>query len=252
MSSAGEALRVSPRPVFWEELDLLGLNALGWIYPHVEAPLLWACDRRYYYRGQLVLEVKGGNIFDAPTVVQQSGYESLTLQPVDMQRLRERNEDTMFIIEHEAMDFINQTYRRYKNLRRAAEKNPDLNFQQLADNMGKRTKQEHVVVKEDCDSFDVMPLSRAEQLGKAPILNSNIEMFIASFSGGKDSQVVLDLVARVIPAEDFTVIYSDTGYELPSSFELYKQVQDYYKKKYPKLNFHLAKNHQPYYIIGMS
>lgn len=245
MSSAGEALRVSPRPVFWEELDLLGLNALGWIYPHVEAPLLWACDRRYYYRGQLVLEVKGGNIFDAPTVVQQPGYESLTLQPVDMQRLRERNEDTMFIIEHEAMDFINQTYRRYKNLRRAAEKNPDLNFQQLADNMGKRTKQEHVVVKEDCDSFDVMPLSRAEQLGKAPILNSNIEMFIASFSGGKDSQVVLDLVARVIPAEDFTVIYSDTGYELPSSFELYKQVQDYYKKKYPKLNFHLAKNHQP-------
>ena len=35
MSSAGEALNVSPRPVFWEELDLLGLNNMGWIYPHV-------------------------------------------------------------------------------------------------------------------------------------------------------------------------------------------------------------------------
>lgn len=244
MSSAGEALRVSPRPVFWEELDLLGLNTLGWIYPHVEAPLLWACDRRYYYCGQLVLEVKGGNIFDAPTVVQQPGYESLTLQPVDMQRLRERNEDTMFIIEHEAMDFINQTYRRYKNLRRAAEKNPDLNFQQLADNMGKRTKQEHVVVKEDCDSFDVMPLSRAEQLGKAPILNSNIEMFIASFSGGKDSQVMLDLVTRVVPNEEIYVIYSNTGYELPTSITLYKETEEFYKEHFPLLRFVTAANHQ--------
>ena len=54
MSSKGDALNVSPRPVFWEELDLLGLNARGWIYPHVEEPLLWACDRRYFYKGEFV------------------------------------------------------------------------------------------------------------------------------------------------------------------------------------------------------
>ena len=103
MSAAGEALNVSPRPVFWEELDLLGLNKMGWIYPHVDEPLLWACDRRYFFKGQFVLEVKGGNIFDAPTVIPQNGFESLTLSPVNMEKLRERNEDTMFIIEHEAM-----------------------------------------------------------------------------------------------------------------------------------------------------
>lgn len=34
MSSKGDALNVSPRPVFWEELDLLGLNKNGWIYPY--------------------------------------------------------------------------------------------------------------------------------------------------------------------------------------------------------------------------
>ena len=114
MSSKGDALNVAPRPVFWEELDLLGLNKMGWIYPHVDEPLLWACDRRYFYKGDFVLEVKGGNVFDAPTVIQQEGFESLVLKPVDMERLRMRNEDSMFIIEHEAMDFINQTYRRYK------------------------------------------------------------------------------------------------------------------------------------------
>ena len=244
MSSKGDALNVSPRPVFWEELDLLRLNKKGWIYPHVEEPLLWACDRRYFYKGQFVLEVKGGNVFDAPTVIQQKGFETLTLQPVDMDRLRSRNEDTMFIIEHEAMDFINQTYRRYKNIREVSQKNPDLDFQQLATSLGKKTKEEHVVVKEDCDSFDVMPLSKAEELGKAPILTSRIEMYISSFSGGKDSQVVLDLVSRVIPCQEFVVTYSDTGYELPTSLALYKKVEALYKEKYPDLKFYLSKNHQ--------
>lgn len=245
MSSKGDALNVSPRPVFWEELDLLELNKKGWIYPHVEEPLLWACDRRYFYKGQFVLEVKGGNVFDAPVVIQQEGFETLTLQPVDMERLRSRNEDTMFIIEHEAMDFINQTYRRYKNIREVSDKNPDLDFQQLASTLGKKTKEEHVVVKEDCDSFDVMPLSKAEEQGKTPILTSNTDIFVTSFSGGKDSQVLLDLVSRVIPAEDFVVIYSDTGYELPPSLELYKEIEDFYTQKYPTIRFLIAKNHQP-------
>ena len=30
-------LGTSPRPVFWEELDLLKLNEFGWVYPHCEA-----------------------------------------------------------------------------------------------------------------------------------------------------------------------------------------------------------------------
>lgn len=176
MSSRGDALNVSPRPVFWEELDLLGLNTMGWIYPHVEEPLLWACDRRYFYKGEFVLEVRGGNVYDAPIVTQQDGYESLVLEPVDVNKLRDRNEDTMFIIEHEAMDFINQTYRRYKNIREVGKNNPDIDFQRLASKLEQRTKEEHVVVKEDCDSFDIMPLSKAEELGKSPILNSNIEI----------------------------------------------------------------------------
>lgn len=131
ISSKGDALNVSPRPVFWEELDLLGLNKMGWIYPKVEEPLLWACDRRYFYRGEFVLEVKGGNVFDAPTVIQQDGFESLVLAPVDMERLRSLNEDTMFIIEHEAMDFINQTYRRYKGIREVSQNNPSLDFHNI-------------------------------------------------------------------------------------------------------------------------
>ena len=191
------------------------------------------------------MEVKGGNIFDTPTIQIVPGFENLTLIPANMEYLRKRNEDSLFLIEHEAMDFINETFRRYKGLADVTKKNPDIDFQELAARMEKKTKEEHVVVKESCDSFDVMPLSEAEAQGKAPILSSKVDMFISSFSGGKDSQVVLDLVSRVVPSTDFLVIYSDTGYELPTSLQLYKDIEDYYHERYPDLKFYLAKNHQP-------
>ncbi len=65
---AGEILNVCPRPVFWEELDFYKLPDYGWQYPHSEMPLLWACERRYFYKGELVLEIIGGNLFDLPKV----------------------------------------------------------------------------------------------------------------------------------------------------------------------------------------
>ena len=88
----------------------------GWVYPSSPDPLLWACNRRYFYNGQLVMEVKGGNIFDTPTIQIVPGFENLTLIPANMEYLRKRNEDSLFLIEHEAMDFINETFRRYKGL----------------------------------------------------------------------------------------------------------------------------------------
>lgn len=39
------------RPVFHEELDLLGFDKY-WDYPKVHAPLLWSINRSYYYFGK--------------------------------------------------------------------------------------------------------------------------------------------------------------------------------------------------------
>lgn len=245
MSSAGEALAITPRPVFYEELDLLGLNHMGWVYPHSEAPLLWACDRRYFYCGVLVMEVKGGNIFDDPEIVITPEGKNIVLTPIDIESLREKNADTMFLIEHEAMEFINSIYRRYKGITKASKINPDIDFQALASRLEKQTGEKQVVIKESCDSFDIMPESEANALGKDTVLASKIDEFVVSFSGGKDSQVLLDLVARVVPNTDFSVIYSDTGYELPTSLELYEETKQFYTERYPKLAFYTAKNKQP-------
>lgn len=244
LSPKGEDLNVCPRPVFWEELDFLGMDKIGWQYPHSKEPLLWACERRYFYKGELVLEISGGNLYEKHTI-DYCPNNSLILYPIDIERLRDINDDTIFLLEHEAMEFIDTEYRKYKAVEKAKENNPEVNFQDLAEKLSKKNKKEYAVVKEDCDSFDVMPVDEMEAQGKSAVLKSKIDFFVCSFSGGKDSQVILDLVTRVIPSKDLVVIYSDTGYELPPSLELYRQVEEHYHKTYPDLRFYVSKNKQP-------
>lgn len=240
-----DTLSVSPRPVFYEELDLLHLTDFGWKYPKVQEPLLWACNKQYYYRGDFVFEVKGANVYDAPTVVFAQGFEKMNLKPVNVNAMLEKNNDQMFLLENKAIEFIREQYLKYANANntRKASKANQLDFEQLVAIAEKKMKKKMAIVKEDCDSFDIMPLDQAEAEGKRVYQTTKIDKFLASFSGGKDSQVVLDLCVRSIPPQDFEVIYSDTGYELPPSLELYKTIEQHYKGLYPELSFRTARNH---------
>lgn len=241
-----ETLGIAPRPVFYEELDLLGLDKLGWTYPHTEAPLMWAVNKQYYYRGQRIFEAKGANIYSKPTLEFCKDIAPMDLQPVDMKSMLAKTSDLMFVLENEAIEFIRDTFTAYSRVNRTFDKanSNQLDFEALAAKAEKKQKQKMAVVKQDCDSFDIMPLETAKNEGKRVLLSTKIDRFIASFSGGKDSQVVLDLCTRAIPPTDFEVIYSDTGYELPSSLELYDEVQRYYKERFPSLKFHIARNHE--------
>lgn len=239
-------LGVSPRPVFYEELNLLGLDKLGWTYPHCQEPLMWAVNKQYYYRGLHLFDAKGANIYTAPTLEFCERITTQALEPVDMKGMLEKTSDLMFVLENEAIEFIRDVYTEYARVNKTFEKADanKLDFEAMALKMEKATKRKMAVVKEDCDSFDIMPLDAANAEGKKPLLTTKIDRFIASFSGGKDSQVVLDLCTRAIPSTDFEVIYSDTGYELPPSLELYEEVKRNYKKRFPKLKFHMARNHE--------
>lgn len=241
-----DTLSISPRPVFFEELNLLGLRELGWSYPECEEPLMWACNKEYYYRGEMVFEAKGANIYDKAMVVFVPGNEKLTLQPVDVKAMLERTKEQMFLCESEAIEFIRDTFDTYSGANRLTEKYAanQMDFEILKERQERKTKQKLAIVKEDCDSFDIMPMDEAEKQGKKVLQTTKIDYFLASFSGGKDSQVVLDLCTRALPPDAYQVIYSDTGYELPSSLQLYEQVQDYYHQKFPTLKFSVAKNHE--------
>ncbi len=242
-----ETLGIAPRPVWFEELDLLGLDRLGWTYPRTEEPLMWAVNKQYFYRGDLMFEAKGANIYDTPTIVFQSGKETATIKPIDVKEMLRRNSDQMFLIENEAIEFIRDTYMAYSGVNKAnalSKANQEVDFEALAEKVEKRTKQKMAVVKQDCDSFDIVPLKTANAEGKRVLLSTRIDRFIASFSGGKDSQVVLDLVTRAIPPTAFEVIYSDTGYELPPSLELYEEVKRFYGERFPALKFSTTSNHE--------
>jgi 3'-phosphoadenosine 5'-phosphosulfate sulfotransferase (PAPS reductase)/FAD synthetase/ferredoxin len=241
-----DTLGISPRPVFYEELDLLKLNELGWSYPKSTKPLLWACNKQYFYRGKFVFEVKGANIYDAPKVLLQSDAQGLKLKPVDVEGMLERCKDEMFLLESEAIEFIRGIYVQYSTARDSVErvKANQMDYESLIAKLEKQTKQKMAIVKQDCDSFDIMPLENAQRVGKKTYQTTRIDKFLASFSGGKDSQVVLDLCTRAIPPSAFEVIYSDTGYELPTSLALYKEVEIYYKDKFPELKFSTARNHE--------
>lgn len=241
-----DTLGISPRPVFFEELDLLRLNDKGWTYPHCDEPIMWAINKQYWYRGVKLFDVKGADIYNSPTIQFADGIKPIVLKPVDVKAMISKTSDFMFVLENEAIEFIRDTYMTYSNVNNAYN-NIDANkidLENIAERLEKKNKQKMAVVKQDCDSFDIMPLEIANQEGKRVLFSTKIDRFIVSFSGGKDSQVVLDLCTRAIPPTDFEVIYSDTGYELPPSLALYKDVEKFYKEKFPSLNFRMSRNHE--------
>ena len=181
----------SPRPVFFEELDLLGFDKY-WEYPKSEEPLLWSIGRRYYYKGELIAEVNGGNIFETPKIKITDKGKDLVLKPIDINLLIQKNIDIIKTIEGEAIDFINNTYKNYKD---------------------------------------------------------KIDTFIVAFSGGKDSQVVLDLVSRTLPPDEYFVIFTDTTMEIPPTYETYEETKKIYQSLYPKLKFYVARNEKHSYDL---
>ena len=181
----------SPRPVFFEELDLLGFDKY-WNYPKSENPLLWSIGRRYYYKGELVAEAQGGNIFEAPKIKITEKGKNLVLEPIDINLLIENNEDALKTLESEAIDFINNVYKKYKN---------------------------------------------------------KVDVFVVAFSGGKDSQVVLDLVSRTLPPDEYFVIFTDTTMEIPPTYEIYEETKKLYQSLYPNLKFYVARNERHSYDL---
>lgn len=105
---------------------------------------MWAVNKQYYYRGELMFEAKGANIYDAPTIIFQKGKETATIAPVDVETMLQRNSDQMFLLENEAIEFIRDTYIAYAGVNRAHDAikaNQDIDFEALAEKVEKKTKQ---------------------------------------------------------------------------------------------------------------
>lgn len=150
----------SVRPVFFEELDLLKFHDLGFVYPRVDEPILWAVGRSYYYKGEKIATVNRGGFYRDISV--KLYKEPSSLEPVNLERMLEKNRDQIHLYTHDAIDFIRSTYARYKD---------------------------------------------------------QVDIVVVSFSGGKDSVVIADLVARTLDSNEFVVIFADTWLESPFTYD---------------------------------
>lgn len=58
-----------------------------------------------------------------------------------------------------------------------------------------------------------------------------VDIFHVSFSGGKDSIALLDIVQRTLPHDDFVVVFGDTQMEFPDTYDVVDEIELWCKKE---------------------
>lgn len=104
-----------PRPVYSQELDILGFDRY-WKYDKDDsAPLMWAEANNYIYRGKLVAQVKGGSLKEKPKVIIVDDPEpDNCLKPVNIEAMVDKNASIMEAVEQLTIKKIYDSYRKYQ------------------------------------------------------------------------------------------------------------------------------------------
>lgn len=100
-----------------------------------------------------------------------------------------------------------------------------------------------LIVKNNRDAIETIENEAMDFiLGCYDAFKPKVDDFVAAFSGGKDSQVILDLVTRVLPVEDFKAVFQDTDMELPCTYQIVAYTEEDYKYRFPNFKLHHAKS----------
>lgn len=121
LNNSTPPLSKEPRPVYYQELDILGLDQ-HWTYAkQSEYPYLWAESNSYWYRGQLVFKTKGGSLYTKPELefsLDADGNRLMpdgsALQPVDIAAMVAKNRELLEVIEQFTIKKIYDVYQRYR------------------------------------------------------------------------------------------------------------------------------------------
>lgn len=111
------AFSKEPRPVYYKELDILGLDKY-WDYDKNDSfPYMWAEANNYYYRGRLVAKTKGGSLYTPPELVliEDPEPEGYPLRFVDIPAMVDKNRQLMEQLVQETIKKIYNTFIEYQD-----------------------------------------------------------------------------------------------------------------------------------------
>ena len=117
LNSAQQKMSKEPRPVYYKELDILGLDKY-WNYAKDDsAPYLWAEANNYWYHGRKVASVKGGTLYTAPELVllEEPEPDGKPLIPVNIPLMVAKNHT---ILEALVQDTIKKVFNIYISYRK--------------------------------------------------------------------------------------------------------------------------------------
>ena len=109
-----------PRPVYYREMNLLGMNK-RWKYPqNDDAPIMWAEAEKYIYQGRVIARAKGGFLYTLPTIIYTEGGEGIAageeLTPVNIPLMVERNQEIIDnLAEETAKRLYNEAYKQFRD-----------------------------------------------------------------------------------------------------------------------------------------
>jgi hypothetical protein len=124
MNSSPTVFSKEPRPVWAEEMDILGFSQY-WDYDKQnDIPYMWAESNVYWYRGTQIAKTKGGNLYTAPELIPtrtEDGHvpfskeDGGSLQSIDIQGMCRQNQELMTIVEGSTVKKIVKEYEKFKN-----------------------------------------------------------------------------------------------------------------------------------------
>lgn len=116
-----------PRPVYAQELDFLGIDAIWNYEKQQDSPYMWAESNHYIYNGKNIFNTNGGSLYVKPSVEitflkdkngKSTQVQTLeagsTLQTVNIDLMIQKNREMLDIIEQVTVKKIYNVYKRYQ------------------------------------------------------------------------------------------------------------------------------------------
>ncbi len=106
-----------PRPVYYQELDILGFDKF-WKYEKDDSyPYMWAEANNYFYFGRKVAKINGGSLYTAPEIeiIEDPEPNGSRLKFVNIELMIKKNEVIMEALVKETIKKAYNTYEKYKN-----------------------------------------------------------------------------------------------------------------------------------------